>query len=121
MASEDPSNCSTASAKLPSATLAGLDQIAEYRGVTRSFLIRELAEAAIEGRVIFKPPPRERRRQMTVAELGASTVGRAAREAAQADAAAACDRAAAAADVGPAPRDVGAVVRQAARLLAEGR
>ena len=116
-----PNDCRTVSAKLPAQTAAALDQIAEYRGVSRSYLIRELAEAAAEGRVILKPPPRNRRRAKTLAELGASDVGRAVRDHAQRVAAAACDDFAAAEDVGPGPRDVHAVAVRAARLIAEGR
>ena len=75
----------TISAKIPRSLVSEIDRIAHYRGVSRSFLIRELAEAATDGRVVFNLPP-----QMTFAELGASEVGRAARREAQAVAAAAC-------------------------------
>ncbi len=79
MVAEENERHRTVSAKPPAETAAALDQIAEYRGVTRSYLIRELAEAAVEGRVIFRPPPAKRCREMTNAELGASDVGAAAR------------------------------------------
>jgi hypothetical protein len=107
------------SAKLPSELLVELDRIAAFRGVTRSFLLRELAEAAVEGRVLFKPPPRSR--GMTLAELGASSVGKAVRKRAQLDAEAACRDGSAARDVEAAAQDLDAVARRAARLVAEGR
>jgi predicted transcriptional regulator len=44
-------NCRTVASKLPSDLIAQLDQIAGYRCTSRSFLIRELAEAAVDGRV----------------------------------------------------------------------
>ena len=107
------------SAKLPAALLAKLDRMAEYRCVSRSFLIRELAEAAVEGRVIFRPAPR--RRGMTLAELAASDVGAAVHKRAQLDAAAASQDGAAAQKVDVATQDLDAVARRAARLVAEGR
>jgi hypothetical protein len=111
--------CRTVAAKLPSDLIVQLDRIAEYRCITRSFLIRELAEAAVDGRVIFLPPPRPR--DMSVAELGASSVGAAARIAAQRDAAVACRRVAATGEVDVSAQDLDAVARRAARLIAEER
>ena len=121
MDSEERQSCRTVSAKLPAETAAALEQIAEYRGVTRSYLIRELAEAAAEGRVIFKPPASGRRREMTIAGLGASEVGSATRQVARDEAAAACDADRVAANVAAGPPDAVAIARRAARLIAEGR
>lgn len=106
----------TVSAKLPATLAAQIDTIARYRAVSRSYLIRELAEAAVDGRVIFNLPP-----QTTFSELGASDVGRAARRRAQSVAAAACRDAAAAREVDAATLDVESVAREMQRRLATGR
>jgi hypothetical protein len=78
-------NSRTVAAKLPESLIVGVDRIAQFRGVSRSFVIRELVEAAVEGRVIWPLPPRAR--GMTLAELATSDVAAAARRAAQHDAA----------------------------------
>lgn len=115
----------TLSTKLPPELAARIDRMALYRGVSRSYLLRELAEAAVEGRVILKPPPG--RHGMTIAELAASDVGRAARKKAQLDAEAACrdartTRGVAAATSEEAPvADLDGIAREMAAEIAEGR
>lgn len=115
----------TLSTKLPSELATRIDRMALYRGVSRSYLLRELAEAAVEGRVILGPPPG--RHGMTIAELAASEVGRAARMKAQLDAEAACRDArttrgdAAATPDGAAVADLDDIARTMAARIAEGR
>lgn len=107
----------TVSAKLPATLIDDLDRIADYRGVTRSFLLRELVVAAVEGRVIFSLPARGR----TLAELAASDVGAAARRRAQLGVEAALDGGAATADLDAPALNPDAIARRAAQLLAEGK
>ena len=43
----------TVTAKIPTRVVTTIDALARKRGVTRSALIREIAEAAVDGRVTF--------------------------------------------------------------------
>ena len=110
MTSVERKDHQTVSAKVPAATLADLDRIALYRGVSRSSLIRELIEAAVAGRVALGIP--ERTRGHTLAELAASDVGEATRQRAQLDAAVACRGVAVTEDDGAAPRDLDEALRR---------
>jgi hypothetical protein len=95
-------NTETLSTKVSGDLAERLDQIALFRGTTRSGLLRQLAEAAVDHRVVFSIPASN---PMTVAELAASDVGRAALARAQRDVAAACSDRRAARGVGAAVRD----------------
>src|SRR4051812_43755674 len=87
----------TASTKLPADLFAHLEQIALYRGVSRSWLLRELVEALADGRVALTPP--NRGQWKSPRELATSDVMLAAHAAAQADAEAAAAMSSATADV----------------------
>lgn len=102
MASNPDKNTETLSTKVSSDLAQQLDRIALFRGTTRSGLLRQLAEAAVDHRVAFSIPASN---PMTVAEVAASEVGRAALERARNDVAAACRGRRAAPRVGPAARD----------------
>lgn len=101
MAPKRAQNTETLSTKVSSDLAQQLDRIALFRGTTRSGLLRQLAEAAVDHRVAFSIPASN---PMTVAEVAASDVGRAALERARNDVAAACGRRAAP-RVGPAALD----------------
>jgi hypothetical protein len=119
MASRNPGNNETVAAKMPASLIARLDRIALYRGKSRSSLIREIAEAAADGRILWGPPNGPR--GMSLRELGASDVGRAAALKAQVDAEAACrgdGGADGALSVAP---DVEEIALAMARRVAEGR
>ena len=105
MAPNRHKNTETLSTKVSSDLAQQLDRIALFRGTTRSGLLRQLAEAAVDHRVSFSIPASN---PMTVAEVAASDVGRAALERARNDVAAACRDRRAALKLGPAARDVAA-------------
>jgi predicted transcriptional regulator len=108
--------------RLPTRLVEQLDQIAKNRCVSRSFLIRELVEAAVEGRVLFRlPQGRVGHLKASIGDLGTSDLSRAVQKRARIVAAAACRDARAASDVDLAAQDLDAVVIRAARLLLEGR
>jgi len=55
------------SAKVPEELIAGIDAAAEARGVTRNRLVREVLEAAVDGRVTFLAEEEERSRRQQAA------------------------------------------------------
>ncbi len=119
MASREKQNNQTVAAKMPGSLVSQLDRMALYRGESRSSLIREIAQAAVDGRVLLGPP--EGANGMSVSELAASDVGRAAALQARVDAAAACRGEAGALEGGAAAPDLDAVARATARRIARGR
>jgi predicted DNA-binding protein len=54
----------TVSAKVPLSTIAELDQLAQRHCTSRSFLLRELIEAALEGRVELEDPAERMQRRV---------------------------------------------------------
>ena len=54
----------TVSAKVPLSTIAELDELARSRCTSRSFLLRELVEAALEGRLELEGPDERLRRRL---------------------------------------------------------
>jgi hypothetical protein len=119
MASKKSGNNETVAAKMPASLITRLDRIALYRGESRSSLIREIAEAAVDGRILWGPP--QGPRGMSLRDLGTSDVGRAAALKAQVDAAAACRGDRATDRVGSAAPDVEAIASEMALQVAEGR
>jgi hypothetical protein len=109
----------TVSTKIPASLVEALEQMALYRGVSRSFLLRELVEAAVAGRVLLGTPPRHG--GMTIGQAGASDVGVAAREQARRVVEAECRGDLVEPGVAEAAHDVGEVVRRTTRRIAEGR
>lgn len=109
----------TVSAKLPRELATELDVRAMYRGVTRSWLVRELVEAFVDGRVVMTPPRRSQ--GMSLADLAASDVGRAADRSARGVVAAAVKRASTALRDVEATPDAGEIARLAAAHLGAGR
>jgi hypothetical protein len=109
----------TVSTKIPARLLAELDRFALDRGVSRSFLIRELIEALLDGRVVMRAPPR--RHELTIGQFFASDVAVAARKQAQRVAEAACRDGKMNPNVTETAYNVEEVVRRAVRLLEEGR
>jgi hypothetical protein len=113
-----PHGSRTLSAKVPGPLAERFDEVAGSRGVSRSFLLRELIDALLEGRVILRAPPPDSR---TIGQFAASDVSAAAREQAQRAAEAACRGVEAEPEVAEAASNAAEVARRAARLLAEGR
>lgn len=72
------SKVTTVSSKMPASLVAEVDRIARFRAVSRSHLLRELADALVDGRTRLEPSPALR--AMSLRDLGASDVGRAALE-----------------------------------------
>jgi hypothetical protein len=94
----------TVSTKLSAAELDGLDELALQRGVTRSFLLKELVTAALDKRVLLPLPPPFRG---SLRDFGASEAGKAALKRARSDAEAALHYAAAARKKGRTARKAG--------------
>ena len=61
---QNPRGLGTVSAKVPLSTIAELDQLARRRCTSRSFLLRELIEAAVEGRLELEDPADRTRRRL---------------------------------------------------------
>ena len=76
----------TVSTKLTALELERLDELALRRGVTRSFLLKELVKAALDGRVLLALPPPI---AGSIRDFGRSDAGRAALRRARNDAEAA--------------------------------
>ena len=76
----------TVSTKLTALELERLDELALRRGVTRSFLLKELVRAALDGRVLLALPPPIKG---SIRDFGQSDAGKAALKRARNDAEAA--------------------------------